>query len=262
NYYPFGLKHKGYNDYVATNNKYKYQGQERQDELGLNWDSFKWRNYDPAIGRFMCIDPLAQKYTYNSTYAFQENKMGLGRELEGLELVSPILSVEVEFAPVESVAPEMSIALEGMTVEAVPRISIWETVGNFVGDFVSKLAEAVSSGSDVKTDLVPKNAMEKAVDNAKPATAEPTARGTAGKLEKSARGKGTVAPADRDKQRVKTAKGKAKEREENDNKCANCGNETKAEDTESHHYPDRHADGGKESVPVCKDCHTYLHSKD
>jgi hypothetical protein len=35
----------------------------------------------------MCIDPLAEKYAYNSTYAFQENKMGLGRELEGLELV-------------------------------------------------------------------------------------------------------------------------------------------------------------------------------
>ncbi len=61
--------------------------QERQDELGLNWDSFKYRNYDYAIGRFMSVDPLAEKYAYNSTYAFQENKMGLGRELEGLELV-------------------------------------------------------------------------------------------------------------------------------------------------------------------------------
>lgn len=38
----------------------------------------------------MSIDPLAEKYSYNSTYAFQENKMGLGRELEGLELVPTI----------------------------------------------------------------------------------------------------------------------------------------------------------------------------
>lgn len=90
NYYPFGLKQEGYNILKNSTNdglKYKYQGQERQDELSLNWDSFKWRNYDYAIGRFMCIDPLAEKYPYNSTYAFQENKMGLGRELEGLELV-------------------------------------------------------------------------------------------------------------------------------------------------------------------------------
>lgn len=98
NYYPFGLRQEGYNSVSMTTipwngedpntnpNKYKYQGQELQDELGLNWDSFKWRNYDMAIGRFMSIDPLAEKYTYNSTYAFQENKMGLGRELEGLEV--------------------------------------------------------------------------------------------------------------------------------------------------------------------------------
>ncbi|MCO6174098.1 putative toxin, partial [Flavobacterium sp. NRK F10] len=66
--------------------QYKYQGQERQDELGLNWDSFKWRNYDYAIGRFMSIDPLAEDYTYNSPYAFAENKLGMGRELEGCEL--------------------------------------------------------------------------------------------------------------------------------------------------------------------------------
>src|SRR5690554_3634762 len=90
NYYPFGLKHKGYNELSTENpagHKYKFQEQERNEELGLNWDSFKWRNYDYAIGRFMNIDPLSEKYPYNSTYAFQENKMGLGRELEGLELV-------------------------------------------------------------------------------------------------------------------------------------------------------------------------------
>jgi hypothetical protein len=33
------------------------------------------------------VDPLSNKYPYNSTYAFQENKMGLGIELEGLELL-------------------------------------------------------------------------------------------------------------------------------------------------------------------------------
>ncbi len=107
NYYPFGLKHGNYNairkdvkykEELASKKeikqvmtaqmkfKYYYQEQERQDELGLNWDSFKYRNYDYAIGRFMSVDPLAEKYPYNSTYAFQENKLGLGRELEGLEL--------------------------------------------------------------------------------------------------------------------------------------------------------------------------------
>lgn len=41
----------------------------------------------PDTGRFMQLDPLAEKFPYNSTYAIQENKMGMGIELEGLELL-------------------------------------------------------------------------------------------------------------------------------------------------------------------------------
>lgn len=106
-YYPFGLKHSNYNSdikaYVKeeqemkmktipsgsssllTSYNYKYQGQERQDELGLNWDSFKFRNYDYTTGRFMSIDPLAEKYSYQSLYNFCENRVLEARELEGLE---------------------------------------------------------------------------------------------------------------------------------------------------------------------------------
>ena len=63
NYYSFGLKHSGYNENnLQLVYKYKFQGQERQDDLSLNWDSFKWRNYDFTIGRFFNIDPLTEKY--------------------------------------------------------------------------------------------------------------------------------------------------------------------------------------------------------
>ncbi|WP_289036060.1 DUF4329 domain-containing protein [uncultured Flavobacterium sp.] len=108
-YYPFGLKHEKYNsdkyEYVEISKEdggyligieplgpqqrrsyqYKYQGQERQDELGLNWDSFKWRNYDYAIGRFMSIDPLSEQYNTWSPYVFSGNRVIDSRELEGLE---------------------------------------------------------------------------------------------------------------------------------------------------------------------------------
>lgn len=93
NYYPFGLKHKGYNEIANSNRseaaeKYKFQGQERNEELGLNWDSFKWRNYDYAIGRFFNIDMLAEEYSYQSPYNFSENRVIDGIELEGLERLS------------------------------------------------------------------------------------------------------------------------------------------------------------------------------
>ena len=86
NYYPFGLEHKGYNYLInGTNHPYGYQSQEEQEELGLNWIQFKWRNHDPALGKFFNIDPLAESYNYQSPYNFAENKVIWARELEGLE---------------------------------------------------------------------------------------------------------------------------------------------------------------------------------
>ncbi len=87
NYYPFGLKHKGYNNNIVSEHNWKFQGQELTEDLGLNMYEFKWRMHDPAIGRFMQIDPLAEDYVYNSTYAFAENRVIDGFELEGLEWV-------------------------------------------------------------------------------------------------------------------------------------------------------------------------------
>lgn len=66
---------------LKTEYQYKYQGQERQDELGLNWDSFKWRNYDHAIRRFKSVDPLSEQYNWQSHYAFSENRVIDAREL-------------------------------------------------------------------------------------------------------------------------------------------------------------------------------------
>ncbi|TCI85061.1 DUF6443 domain-containing protein [Tenacibaculum sp. M341] len=93
NYYPFGLRHKGYNNIVNSlgdnkGQKYKtFQGQEYHDELGLNVNEFKYRFYDPSYARFWSIDPLAEDFAYNATYAFAENKIGMGMELEGRELL-------------------------------------------------------------------------------------------------------------------------------------------------------------------------------
>lgn len=66
-------------------NRRKFIGQELNSELDLNWYSFRYRNHDPQIGRFVQIDPLAAQYAYNSTFAYAENKPINGIDLEGLE---------------------------------------------------------------------------------------------------------------------------------------------------------------------------------
>ncbi|MGV0923474.1 RHS repeat-associated core domain-containing protein [Empedobacter tilapiae] len=75
NYYPFGLKHSGYNNtnLANANYKYKYNGKELQDELNLNLYDYGARNYDPAIGRWFNIDPLAEQMKRHSPYNYAFN---------------------------------------------------------------------------------------------------------------------------------------------------------------------------------------------
>src|SRR5690606_15537845 len=78
NYYPFGLRHKGYND-IANScrseaaERYKFGGKELNDELGFEVYDFGARNYDPALGRWMNIDPLAEEMRRFSPYNYAFN---------------------------------------------------------------------------------------------------------------------------------------------------------------------------------------------
>ena len=73
----------------ANYNKYRYgfQGQEKDNELKGNGNSynFKYRMDDPRLGRFFAVDPLVKDYSWNSPYAFSENRVIDGIELEGKE---------------------------------------------------------------------------------------------------------------------------------------------------------------------------------
>ena len=53
--------------------KYKYNGKEYQDELSLNLYDYGARNYDPAIGRWMNIDPLAFNSVSLTPYHYAGN---------------------------------------------------------------------------------------------------------------------------------------------------------------------------------------------
>ena len=74
NYYPFGLKMKGFNNVVTgRDHKYGFGDKEEQDELGLEWMDFHARNYDASLGRWMNIDPLAEQFYDTSPYTYVSN---------------------------------------------------------------------------------------------------------------------------------------------------------------------------------------------
>ncbi|CAN0356605.1 unnamed protein product, partial [Ectocarpus sp. 4 AP-2014] len=53
--------------------KYGFGGKEENDELGLQWLDFSARNYDPALGRWMNLDPLAEEMRRHSPYNYTFN---------------------------------------------------------------------------------------------------------------------------------------------------------------------------------------------
>ncbi|TRX35068.1 RHS repeat-associated core domain-containing protein, partial [Flavobacterium restrictum] len=53
--------------------KYRYNSKEFQDELSLNLYDYGARNYDPALGRWMNIDPLAEHSPDKNPYHFCSN---------------------------------------------------------------------------------------------------------------------------------------------------------------------------------------------
>ena len=70
-YYPFGMTARSF-DY-SSGNKYTYNGKEMQEDLGLDWLDYGARFYDPALGRWHSIDPLAEKMTVWSPYVYTFN---------------------------------------------------------------------------------------------------------------------------------------------------------------------------------------------
>ena len=88
-YSPFGVQLDGRTQ-SGTQYRYGFQGQEQDDEVKGKGNSvnYKYRMHDPRVGRFLSLDPLARSYPFNSPFAFAENRVIDGIELEGQEFLT------------------------------------------------------------------------------------------------------------------------------------------------------------------------------
>ncbi len=71
-YYPFGLAINplAYSRNSVNKNDYLYNGKELQDDFGLGWMDYGARMYDPALGRWSSVDPMAEKMRRHSPYNY------------------------------------------------------------------------------------------------------------------------------------------------------------------------------------------------
>jgi RHS repeat-associated protein len=91
-YYAYGLKiatlssKKVGDSYEgALKNNYLFNGKELFEDADLNWYDYGFRNYDPQIGRFTQLDPLADDYPYYTPYQFAGCEPIANVDLDGLE---------------------------------------------------------------------------------------------------------------------------------------------------------------------------------
>jgi RHS repeat-associated protein len=72
-YYPFGLTLSQGTTTPGEKNEYRYNGKELQSDFGLNWYNYGARQYDMQTGRWLGIDPMADKYYSISPIGYVAN---------------------------------------------------------------------------------------------------------------------------------------------------------------------------------------------
>ncbi|MEZ4916428.1 MAG: RHS repeat-associated core domain-containing protein [Chitinophagales bacterium] len=78
NYYPFGMTMPGRHKPAQSGEEYRFgfNGKEKDPEGmgggGSTYD-YGFRIYNPQLGKFLSIDPLASNFAWNSSYAYAGN---------------------------------------------------------------------------------------------------------------------------------------------------------------------------------------------
>jgi RHS repeat-associated protein len=87
NYYSFGMDITGRSWFANAKYRYGFNGKEKDDngEFGDIQYDYGFRIYNPAIGRFLSVDPLTASYPSWSPYPFAMNSPIAGVDLDGLE---------------------------------------------------------------------------------------------------------------------------------------------------------------------------------
>jgi RHS repeat-associated protein len=89
-YYPFGVRIAS-NEYISGRGSavdQLFAGKELQDVLGLDWYDFGARMLDPTIGRWLTLDPYAEKNPSVTPYGFAFDNPVRYVDLDGREAVA------------------------------------------------------------------------------------------------------------------------------------------------------------------------------
>lgn len=151
-YYAFG-KRKSSGVVTSTVNKYLYNGKEIQDELDGQYD-YGARFYDPVIGRFTTLDPLAENFPWMTSYQYASNDPIKNIDLDGLEGLFFGLNPALLTFGNSSVTPRVGPVAE------LARLAP-ENIAKAGGEFSGKTLESFKRGNATEVEQLAKNGLEK-----------------------------------------------------------------------------------------------------
>ena len=99
-YYPFGTRYSQSGGNMDPANRLKYNGKEDQTTGNLGYLDYGARMYDTELGRWFCVDPMAEAYYSSSSYNYCANNCIKNIDPDGA-LYSPYYDSQGNFLGVD-----------------------------------------------------------------------------------------------------------------------------------------------------------------
>ncbi len=121
-YYPFGLdmQERSWADTTSLISRYGFNGKEKDSsgEWGNTSYDYGFRIYNPAIAKFLSVDPLTKSYPMLTPYQFASNTPIMAIDLDGLEAFVTIQqqSKEGSYTQVFTTVYESDVEIENRTI--------------------------------------------------------------------------------------------------------------------------------------------------
>lgn len=153
-YYPWG----GLTADFGNVQPYKYNGKELDTRKGLNWYDYGARMYDPAVGRFLTMDPKGDKLPQWSPYAYcydspvkhidPDGEFPIDTFWDIANVVYDVGAAVVNYAKGDTEAAKSNLKDLGMDVVALATPYVPAGVSK-----VSKIAKVANKATDAQANM-------------------------------------------------------------------------------------------------------------
>jgi RHS repeat-associated protein len=143
-YYPFGMEMPGRTFVLGGGYRYGFNGKEKDaSEFGsLAVYDYGFRIYNPAIAKFLSVDPLKKEYPELTPYQFASNTPIQAIDLDGLEMEKSTAAKKIVItATIVNYSKELATKKQK------------EAIIMKIGEGIKAQAEATLAGPDVNGDI-------------------------------------------------------------------------------------------------------------